>query len=226
MTIDNITPECLRRFPLLDALGNAELAALVEAMELRQVRSGAFVVTYGADSSEAYLVLDGRLKVCRSDGRGKETIMSLLNAGDWFGEVALLAERKRSADVVAQADCTLAVLTRPMFMQHSVKHPGLSLAFLRVLSERLYSASDQIATLALFDVRERLVRTLGSIGRPHPEAPASVTVVRPRPTHQDLARMIGASREAVTRHLGDMEADGQILVEDDTLYLRRSSAAS
>jgi CRP/FNR family cyclic AMP-dependent transcriptional regulator len=114
------------------------------------------------------------------------------------------------------------VLERAAFVRHIQSHPDTALAILRVMSQRLREADRVIGNLALLDVYGRVARFLQDLGERDGEEVDEGTLLKERPTHQEIASMVGTSRETVSRVLGDFSKRGLIVVSGKQVLLRHS----
>jgi CRP/FNR family cyclic AMP-dependent transcriptional regulator len=149
-------------------------------------------------------VADGAVDVKRSNLDGREVIVSRLGQGDFFGEISILTESNRTADVSAAEDSMLLILQAHDFETLLSAHREFARAFLVHLAARVAAASTRIADLALLDVYCRVYKVLQSLATLNP---AGELHVAERPTHRDLAAMVGTSREMVTRALTRLSED-------------------
>ena len=205
---------------IIASLPSGEKSSLVSKIKISQVRKGQYIVKEGAERSDLIFVSSGHLKVCHCDRRGKEVIFSLLVAGDFFGEIALLTGSNRSADVIALAPSTVLILEQKDFLQHIDKYTGLSKAMLKAMANRIRVASQRITDLALFDVSCRVARALWSLGQVHETEGSKHSKVINKPTQQTLAGMVGCSREVVSRALKSLEADGNVAYIEGVLTVK------
>ena len=203
----------LKKFSLLSALSEAELAGLAGVLNKRTVTKGSSIVHAQDRGDNMMFIASGKVKISLIGTDGKEAILSYLNEGDVFGELALITGEPRSADVVALADCTYFTLSKEHFEKHVQQHSGLVRALLTSLALRLRAASQKIGDLVLFDVYRRVARVLKSLGKAEQTAEGTRHVIEARPTHQELASMVGTSREMVTRALKGLEEDRCITIE-------------
>ena len=180
------------------------------------------ILSAGEQSSAFYLIISGRVKVIIGDEEGREVILALLGAGDYFGEMALLDDEPRSATVVTMEDCQLAVVSRQEFEQALSLRPDITTRIVLGLSKRLREANRKIESLALMDVYGRVAGTLLQLARPRD----GKLVVTERLTHQEIASMVGASREMVSRILRDLTLGGYISVEDKHIVLHEKLPAA
>lgn len=203
----------LRQIPLLAELEQDELTQLVEVIKERKAPKGSYIVYVDDESRNIMFIAQGEVKVSLVSDDGKEIVLAKLGQGDFFGEIALLTGEDRSANVIATEDCVLYVLQDDDFYRHVIKTGGLSLAMMRELAQRLASASSKIGDLALFDVYRRVARTLKSLAKEEERPDGNYLVIEKRPTHQELAAMVGTSREMVTRALKGLEEDNCIAID-------------
>jgi CRP/FNR family cyclic AMP-dependent transcriptional regulator len=191
----------------LHELGVEELTRFAElVLEKSYPRAG--VIVFEDDPGDAFFIVrEGRVKVVLVADDGREIILNILGPGEHFGELALIDDRPRSANVVATEDATLLVLRREDFRRRVEGNPKVAWALLVELSRRLRLADGKIGGLVLLDVPGRIARLLLD----H-LADGSVTIDKPL-THQTIAQMIGASRETVSRAMREFQDLGWISVE-------------
>jgi CRP/FNR family cyclic AMP-dependent transcriptional regulator len=151
-------------------------------------------------------VLSGRLKVMMSDAEGKEVILSILGPGEFFGEMGLIDDEPRSATVVTIEPCELLSIAKREFKKSLAENFDMSMAVMRGLVRRLREADRKIGSLALLDVYGRVARLLLDMA----ENVDGEKVVTKRLPKQDIAKMIGASREMVSRVMKDLQTGGYI----------------
>ena len=195
-----------RRVALFSDLEAVELEALARAFSPRSYPSGSPIIRESEPGDLFFVILRGEVKVFVDSPDGREVVLSHLQTGDFFGEMALLEGESRSASVEALTDCELAVLARAEFFAVLERDFSLTRKILERLSSRLRKANEVIESMALLDVGGRLARYLIRLadesGQPAVEGYFVVT----RPTHQEIANSIGATRETVTRMLKQFEA--------------------
>jgi CRP/FNR family cyclic AMP-dependent transcriptional regulator len=207
----------LRIIPLLAKLSDQELSTLKEKLTLREVRKNALIVKEGSTSQDLMIILAGAVRVYKVGERGKEVTLANLNAGDFFGEIALLTQSPRTAHVMALEKTTLLALSREDFITHLARHSGLTLALAQSLADRLRLASGKVSDMALLDVPHRLLTTLEKMSSANPSGAGRIVIQRP--THQELADMVGSSREVISRCLKSLEIQGQLRVEGKSIFL-------
>ena len=209
-TIAKVSTTTLRTFPIFETLDNASLEFLVRAAELRNVARSEEVVHAGDPTVSIYFVLSGALRVEVSDDEGREVILSMLGPGEMFGEMGVLDDYERSATVVAVESSSLVVIAKAEFKRCLEAHPDVALFIMRDLSRRLRLADRKIESLALLDVYGRVARLLMDMA----DTVDGMKIVTRKVTKQDIAKMVGASREMVSRVMRDLQLQGLILERD------------
>jgi CRP/FNR family cyclic AMP-dependent transcriptional regulator len=213
--------ELLRNVPLFADLTEAELAALRRFTVQRPVQRHTLLIQEGTPGDALYVILSGKVKVYLAGPDGKEVILAILAPGDFFGEMALIDDEPHSAAVMAMEPSLTCTITKRDFNDCLARHSSLAIRLLQNLSRRLRAADQKIAELALLDVEQRVRRTLAGLARPLDGR----RVVEGRYTQQDIANMIGASREMVSRVFKDLAQSGAIRIESERIVLSDRLAA-
>jgi len=199
----------IRNIPLFSGLSEDALGGIIKLATRRTFPKHAVIINEGDETDSLYLISSGKVKVVLSDEDGKEIIISILNAGDFFGELSLIDEEPRSACVVAMDACQFSIITKPDFTRFLHDNLEVTTNLLKVLSKRLRAANENIESLALMDVYGRVARTLLQYAK---DVDGKMTITE-RLTQKDIANMIGASREMVSRIFKDLSTGGYITVD-------------
>ena len=215
-----VTAAVLKSMPMFAAFGEDQLRMLMSMVSRRAAPRGTVVVTEGDRTDFLYVVISGRLKVMMGEANGKEVILGILGPGEFFGEMGLIDDGPRSASVVAIEPCELLLLTRRDFKRCMAESYETAMAVMRVLVRRLRAADRKIASLAMLDVYGRVARLLLDMS----EDVGGQRVVTKRLPKQDIAKMIGASREMVSMVMRDLELSGYFEVRGSTIVLRDTGA--
>jgi len=189
----------LKNVPLFGDLSGSQLVALVNAGIVKHYAKGSFIVRQSDTGNTLYIVVSGQAKVVLLNPDGKEIVLSLLKEGDFFGELSLLDDEPRSASVVVLKDSTLFLLTRVQFYKLITTHAGILKKVLKEIVNRLRIADEKIAGLAFLDVYGRTIQVLRQLANERGRKTENGIEITNAPTHQELASMVGASREAITR---------------------------
>ena len=193
--------DLIRRVPLFSMLTVEQAQTIADGVVKRRYRRGEIIVEQGRKSDALFILLSGRARVITSDARGREVILAVLEAGDYLGEMSLIDNEPHSATVRAEVQTDVLVLGRNEFAVCLPDNSSLSYAILRGLVARLRNADRQIESLALLDVYGRVARALLDMA----EDDEGRRVIRSKVSRQDLAKMVGASREMVSRVMKDLE---------------------
>lgn len=199
MALDPI--EVLRVVPLFSQVPERDLLALAGLVRERRQPKGGLILTQGDEGEALFLIRTGQVKVSVVAEDGREVILSVLGAGSFFGEMALLDDEPRSAHVFAMEESVLLSLRREDFRARLAQSPELGIALLRELSRRLRRADDTITGLMLLDVNGRVAHLLLEMARE--EGEGGTTIAR-RLTHAAIGQMVGASRETVSRTMRNL----------------------
>ncbi len=162
-------------------------------------------------SNALFILLTGRARVLTSDSRGREVILAVLQPGDYVGEMSLIDNEPHSATVRAEVQTDMLILGRTEFARCLPENSSLSYAIMRGLVQRLRSADRQIESLALLDVYGRVARALLDMA----EMEGDVKLIRNKVSRQDLAKIVGASREMVSRVMKDLEERGMVHTQEN-----------
>jgi len=208
----------LRTLPMFETLSNERLTKIASFASMRHVPRHAVVLQAGDRTDNIYLILNGELKVQISDEDGREVILSMLAAGEMFGEMGVIDDHPRSATVISTEPCDLVVIAKEDFKNCLAENFEVSLYIIFSLVKRLREADRKIESLALVDVYGRVARLLLEMA----EIQNGRKVVTRRITRQDIAKTIGASREMVSRVMRDLQLRGLIEERDGCIWLQRA----
>ena len=211
-----VSTAVLKAVPLFASFPEDQLRMLTTVVTRRSLPRSTTVMASGDPTDSLYIVLSGRLKVMMSDAEGKEVILSILGAGEFFGEMGLIDDAPRSASVVSIEACELLSIAKRDFKKCLAENFEMAQAVMRGLVRRLRDADRKIGSLALLDVYGRVARLLLDMS----ETVDGEKIVTKRLPKQDIAKMIGASREMVSRVMKDLQMGGYIEVRGSNIVLR------
>lgn len=219
-TVDNKL--FLRRVPLFYGLNESQLDLLSTGSTRRSYARGRTLVAEGEPSQSLFVLLSGRAKVQRSDSEGKEVIIAVIGPGEFIGEMSLIDDEPRSASVITLETCEFLSIRKESFRQILMQSTDVCMGVMKGLVKRLRLADRKIETLALLDVYGRVARVLLDSS----ELVNGERVVRSRLPRQQIAKMIGASREMVSRVMKGLETEGFIQsLPEGRLLLREKLGA-
>ncbi len=203
--------DLIRRVSLFSMLTSAQAEALAAAVSKKRFKRGEILVEQGKKSNALYIVLTGRTRVVMADSKGREVILATLKSGDYVGEMSLIDDEPHSATVVADQQVDVLLLGRDSFLRCLGENMEMSHSVMRVLVQRLRKASQNISSLALVGVYGRVAKVLLDSAVLDEE---NRLMIRDKVSRQDLAKMVGASREMVSRVMKDFEEQGFIEILD------------
>jgi len=184
----------------------------------RSFPKNAVVITEGDDADKVYLIKKGKVKIYLADRDGKEVIVNVLGPGEYLGELALFDDSPRSTSAMTMARTDFAVISREAFLDCLNQHPEMAIVIIKNLARRVRALTDSVRSLSLLDVYERIVQFLKTAA----VEDDGKMIIEDRPTHQEIASRIGASREMVTRILLDLSTGGYITVEGKRLTINKT----
>lgn len=208
--------ELIRRVPLFSMLTASQAGSVAQAVVKRRFKRGELIVEQGKKSNALTIILTGRARVISTDARGREVILASMSAGDYVGEMSLIDDEPHSASVCAEIQTDVLVLSRAEFARCLPDADSMAYAVLRGLVRRLRQADRKIESLALMDVYGRVARVLLESAD---DTDPGLALIRTKVSRQDLAKMVGASREMVSRVMKDLEERGFIETREDGLLL-------
>ncbi len=210
--------ELIRRVPLFSMLTPSQAESVADAVIKRRFKRGELIVEQGKKSNALFIILTGRARVLTTDARGREVILANLSPGDYIGEMSLIDNESHSASVRAEVQTDVLMLGRVEFARCLPENTSMAYAVMKGLVQRLRHADRKIESLALMDVYGRVARAL--IEAAEPDADGQL-VIRDKVSRQDLAKMVGASREMVSRVMKDLEERGYIeTLENNSVLIK------
>jgi CRP-like cAMP-binding protein len=210
----------LRKSSVFAALDDKELGRLLSVAQPEQVLAGAVIVPQSMPVENLLVVLSGTAKAVMTHSEGREVTLQMLRPGDLIAETSLLDGSPTTASVIALSDVQLLSVPRGAFVQLLAAHPELSIRLLSDLASRMRRAEETIFALALQDIEERLCRMLLRLARDErsPDQQGGL-LLRRRPTQQELANMVGATRESVSRCLTALAKQGLAVCQGRSMLL-------
>ena len=199
--------DLLRRVPLFSLLTVAQAELISGAVIKRRFKRGEALVEQGQKSDALFILLMGRARVMTCDSRGREVILATLSQGDYLGEMSIIDNQPHSATVRAEVQTDVLMLGRAEFARCLTENASMSQVVMRGLVKRLRHADRKIESLALLDVYGRVAHALLDFAVADAQGQL---LIKEKISRQDLAKMVGASREMVSRVMKDLEERGFI----------------
>jgi CRP/FNR family cyclic AMP-dependent transcriptional regulator len=199
----------------------SDLALIEQRMVKRNYPRNTIILSEGDNSDSLYVILSGKVKVYLNDENGKEAIINYQEEGEYFGELSLIDDYKRSASIMTTVKTTVAIMSKQAFHQVLLGNPNICIHLLKDMVGRVRTLTDEVKSLALSDVYGRLSKTLLSLA----EEKDGQMVIEGHVTQQELANRIGASREMVCRIFKDLVKGGYISSDNNQYVINKQLPA-
>jgi len=206
----------LKNIPLFSSLSDSELTAIEKVALKKTFPKNTILFSEGDKTDSLYIICDGKVKVTINDNEGKELILSMLGPGEYFGEMALLDDKPRSASVMTKETTELLIISKNDFMNIFSSNP-IAFNLLKCLTNRLREANNKIESLGLLDVYGRVARVLNQFAKSQKDK----MVIEEKLTHQEIANMIGSSREMVSLILKELSTGGYITIDKKLITINK-----
>ena len=211
--------DVVRQAPLFAALDDEASDALRATMSRTDTGRGQVLFHEGDPGDRLYVILDGKIKLTRAAADGRENLLSVLGPGEMFGELSLFDPRPRTASAVAVTDSRLGAIGHDYLRSWLTGRPDVALHLLQALAQRLRRINDVMADLVFSDVPGRVAKALLDLserfGRPTDDG----LRVAHDLTQEELAQLVGASRETVNKALADFASRGWLRLEARAVVL-------
>jgi CRP/FNR family transcriptional regulator len=205
--------EVLNRAPLFEALDDAAAKALRASVTEVRLSRGQSLFNEGEVGDRLYVILDGKVKLTRAAPDGRENLLSVLGPSEMFGELSFFDPRPRTASAVAVTECRLAGLGNDDLRPFLTNHPEVAVHLLRALAQRLRRTNDVMADLVFTDVPGRVAKALLDLAERFGQPTEAGLHVHHDLTQEELAQLVGASRETVNKALADFAGRGWLRIE-------------
>lgn len=208
----------LSDFDLFNYLEKDEVDNVLSHVHSRNFRKKTQIITEGDDSHSLYFLLEGEVKVYLNDNSGKEIIINIHKAGEFFGELGLIKSIPRTASVVTVSNCKIGIMQEFDFKHCLSSFPAFSIALIENLSTRLIDSTETIRQLGLMDVYQRIAVTFLGLS----VEKGDVRIIPEKLTQQSIANRVGASREMVARILKDLRSGGYITQDSNGITIHKA----
>ena len=206
-------PEVLKKAPLFAGLDNEAASALSDAMGTIRLNKGEVLFHEGDAEDRLYVVITGKVKLGRSGSAGRENLLAILGPGQMFGELSLFDPGPRSTTATAVTACEIRTLEHDELTGWLTGRPEVARGLLGQLAARLRRANDVVADLVFSDVPGRVAKQLLELANRFGDKREDGVHVHHDLTQEELAQLVGASRETVNKALADFAARGWIRLE-------------
>jgi CRP-like cAMP-binding protein len=211
--------EVVRRAPLFTALDEAAAVSLRASMDTVKIAKGSILFKEGDDGEHLYVIVDGKLKLGTSSGDGRENLLSILGPGEMFGELSLFDPGPRTSTATAVTDAKLLSLSHEKVIPWLKQNPEVSLQLLTRLSQRLRRTNEAVGDLVFSDVPGRVAKALIDLGDRFGKTTPEGLLVNHDLTQEELAQLVGASRETVNKALADFAGRGWLKLDGRSVLI-------
>jgi CRP-like cAMP-binding protein len=213
--------EVLARVPVFAGLASRELDELAAVAHTRRLRPREELFHKGDEGTQVFVIVRGRLRVGTTSAEGSDVLFRIMNPGEVFGELALLAGGERTATVSAIDECELLVLDRRDFLPFLRSHPELAIHLLEVLAERLRNISELVEDTVFLNLPARLAKKLLGLAEDYGTEVAEGVRIEMKLSQQELGTMVGTSRESVNKQMRQWEEEGIVRSDRGTITILR-----
>jgi CRP/FNR family cyclic AMP-dependent transcriptional regulator len=214
--VDN---DVLRQSPLFSALDDEAATALRASMSETRLRRGEVLFHEGDEGDKLYIVTEGKVKLGRTSSDGRENLLAIQGPGQMFGELSLFDPGPRSATVTAVTDATFSSLSHEDLLRWLDGRPAVARGLLAQLAGRLRRANDVVADLVFSDVPGRVAKALLDLADRFGRTADDGVHVHHDLTQEELAQLVGASRETVNKALADFVHRGWIQLQGKSVVV-------
>ena len=213
--------DVVRKAPLFTALDEAAAVSLRSSMDSVKITKGSILFAEGDEGDHLYVILEGKLKLGTSSGDGRENLLSILGPGEMFGELSLFDPGPRTSTATAVTDTKLLSLGQEKLIPWLAENPNVSLHLLASLAQRLRRTNEAVGDLVFSDVPGRVAKALIDLGERFGRQTDEGLFVHHDLTQEELAQLVGASRETVNKALADfagrnwLKLDGRAVLITD-----------
>lgn len=210
----------VRQAPLFESLSDDDAVTLQSSTTPVQLERGDVLFREGERGDRLYVLISGKIKLGRSSSDGRENLVAIVGPGEMFGELSMFDPAPRSATATALAHCELISLGHEAFHAFLSQRPAVAQALLGALARRLRRTNDALADLVFTDVPGRVAKALLDLSRRFGQPVDSGVRVAHDLTQEELAQLVGASRETVNKALADFAGRGWLHLEPRAVVLR------
>jgi CRP-like cAMP-binding protein len=214
-----VTDDVLRQSPLFSGLDEDSAAALETSMAASSLKRGDVLFNEGDDGSQLYVVTEGKVKLGRTSADGRENLLAILGPGQMFGELSFFDPGPRSATATAVTDVELKSLSHEALSPVLATHADVALALLHQLAGRLRRTNEVVGDLVFSDVPGRVAKALLDLAARFGRQADDGVHVNHDLTQEELAQLVGASRETVNKALADFASRGWMRLEPRSVVI-------
>lgn len=211
--------EILARAGIFQGVDPTAVAALIRDMEAVKFRRGTTIFDEGEPGDRLYIITSGKVKLARHAPDGRENLLSVMGPSDMFGELSIFDPGPRTSSAVCVTEVTAATMDSHLLKHWIDNHPEISQQLLRVLARRLRRTNASLADLIFTDVPGRVAKTLLQLANRFGKQEGGALRVNHDLTQEEIAQLVGASRETVNKALATFAQRGWIRLEGKSVLI-------
>lgn len=211
--------EVLAKVPLFAALEPEAATALLASMQEHHLQRGDVIFAEGDAGDRLFVILDGKVKLGQTAVDGRESLMAVLGPGEMFGELSLFDPGPRTSTATALTDCHMASMARGALRPWLTGRPEVAEALLQALAQRIRRTNETLADLVFYDVPGRVAKALIDLSTKFGRDTDEGRRVEHDLTQEELAQLVGASRETVNKALADFASRSWLRLESRAVVL-------
>ena len=209
----------LRHIRLFDGISPSDMQEMEKITRMEEIKKRQPLYLTGDPSRNVYLLKRGRVKISNMSSSGKEVTFDILESGEVFGELDVLEDAPRSTSAEALDDALICVIPRKDFDQYLAMHPTVMFKLTKLIGLRLKKIQSRVEDLVFRDVPARLAHLLLELGKTEGVVDKQGIRLKVKLTHQEMANLIGCSRETVSTTMGQFRDDGLIQMDGRTITI-------
>jgi len=214
----NIVP-ILENIDFFKVFNSTELAKIIDLIGIKKVRKKDVIFHEGDECTAIYFILKGSVKVFKTSEDGRENIVNLLSTHDMFPHVGLFGGSNYPATAKAIEDSVIYYLLVEDFNRILIDSPHLSIKLLQILDQKIRSLQVRLGNVMSKDITDKVISTLHSLAKTNGVRTDEGLEIQIELTHQDLADMVGTTRETVSRVISQLKRDGILCYENSKICL-------
>ena len=209
--------EFLKHIPLFEHLHTEDRQRLAGSIKDYSLKKGEILFHKGSAGDALYIIKQGKIKISLLSNVGTEVVLAIFSEGDFFGEMALLDGMPRSADAMAIEPTDLLVLDRQDFIAFLMNKKNAVQAVLQSLSQRLRHTDDLLEDTCFLQISARFAKKLVELAATHGRQEGDKVCIDLTLTQQDLASMVGTTRESINKELRTLREKGLVSIQDNVI---------
>ncbi len=206
---------------LFATLPEEKRAAMASMLRPVNIKKKSFIYSMGESAEKVYILKEGRIKITRVTEEGKELTIDILEPGDIFGEMAIAGESERETSAEALEDSFICAMSKSDFERFIAENPGVSMSITKWFGSRLRKVENRLENLIFNDVRTRLLALFNDLAGKYGEETPRGKKITIHLSHQEIANLIGATRETVTLEINNLKREGRLLMEGKEFVMPR-----